>query len=287
MSKEPDFETVPSWGSVIVTGFISVVAGRIAILTAWAAINSGSVAVRWLATTGTICLGLAAVVAAGYAIGAGSTILTHFDAHRQIRTAEANKHTEEAKQMKLRTWEIEDDLGIDLDGDGIVGEPQNRASRLLERLLGPREPQRPRPRTNRYRPTQAEEEKQRLFEVSADRRYALNLVQAFIERSWRLTVEKNDVPTENATGLARSHWVGESAGPYKMRRSRYDAILWVLRFLRIIADRGSGTEGRYLVASVNEAMDIAWQRWPSVNIPDVLLKKEENQDQEPAGQPAR
>ncbi len=272
--NEPDFETVPSWGSVIVTGFIAVVAGRVAILTTWAAIDSVSVVIRWLATTATIGLGLATVVAAGYAIGAGLSILTHFDTHRQVRTAEAQKRIEEAKQTKYRTWEIEDELGIDLDGDGIIGDPGNRGliAGLVHGLFSRRgEPGPRRPRTNRYLGKQepAGHDEETPVNTMAKNR-ALDQVQQFVIKTWN----NSDDPNVEAKGAARSQWCGPNDGLSTLRRQRYEAIMTILRNrpIAIIAGRGDGKVGYFTTDTVDEALGLVRRWWDYVSETTEIVK---------------
>lgn len=219
--------------------------------------GSGSDAAR----IGAAMLGLPGIAAAlaGFSGALTAALVAVHDAHHsraEVRQAEATAHQQEqqAAAERLRRWALEDELGLDLDHDGYVGEPG-------------------RPRTNRYQPAGTRRGDPRINGLDGPRTRAQTAVADFVKVAWAYTEQQGQDPRKKAVGLARSNWVHEQAGPTSRERQWYDGVLQVLTAapLRLVVDRHPGC-GRFAV-DLEEALRAIQSYWQYVNIPDILLEE--------------
>lgn len=203
--------------------------------------------------------------------GAVTAALTavHDAAHSsaEVRQAEAQAKLQEqqATEERLRRWALEDELGIDLNHDGYIGDPN-------------------RPRTNRYQPAGPAPARGDIpiHGLNGPRVRAQTAVADFVKVAWAYTEQQGCDPRQKAVGLARSNWVDDQAGPTSRERQWYDAVLQVLTTapLRLVVDRGPGGCGRFSV-DIEEALRSIQSYWQYVNIPAILLESS------PPTQPSR
>lgn len=200
------------------------------------------------ACAGIVCGALGLVLSAdGWAVSSAFRRRHQAEADRLAQEAEAQFLESERRRLEL--WAREDELGIDLDDDGYIGDPV-------------------RPRTNRYRPPTPEPA------VNVYRGGSSQVqveVAEFLKSAWTLTLEAGGDPLRKATGLARTNWCRDSDGPNCAERIRYEAIIALLSAppLNLLAGRTAGHPGRF-VMPLEASLHALRQLWPYVDIPAAL-----------------
>lgn len=121
--------------------------------------------------------------------------------------------------------------------------------------------------------------------IPEQRKRVRKIVENFVVRSWRTTMERGHQPTSNASGVARSVWVGQDVPePYRMTREEHDDIVRsILPQMRLFRGRGPGNEGFFTLDSVDEVLRVIHDDWHYVRFSPCWDKSEPGA---PASQPA-